>query len=260
MLSIRDLHVRFLDDSHEAVRGIDLDIAAGEIVGLVGESGSGKSVTAMTVAGLIERKRAEISGSVTLDRRELLTLPRGELRTIQGSEIGVVFQEPMTAFDPLMRIGAQVGEALRIHTDLDAAARRERVLSALSEVDLDAQDIYSKYPHECSGGMLQRALIAAAIVTHPKLLIADEPTTALDVSVQGQILALLRKLNGELGTSMLFISHDLGVVRRLCTHACVMQHGMIVERGTVEDIFRAPQHPYTRALLDAVIEIKRGNA
>ena len=260
MLSIRDLHVRFLDDSHEAVRGIDLDIASGEIVGLVGESGSGKSVTAMTVAGLIERKRAAISGSVTLDGRELLTLPRSELRVIQGSEIGVVFQEPMTAFDPLMRIGAQVGEALALHSGLDAAARRERVMEALSEADLDARDIYEKYPHECSGGMLQRALIAAAVVTRPKLLIADEPTTALDVSVQGQILALLRRLNGELGTSMLFISHDLGVVRRLCDRVAVMHRGVIVERGTVEEIFRAPQHEYTRALLDAVIEIKRGDA
>ncbi|MBQ3496979.1 MAG: ABC transporter ATP-binding protein [Oscillospiraceae bacterium] len=260
MLSIRDLHVRFLDDSHEAVRGIDLDIASGEIVGLVGESGSGKSVTAMTVAGLIERKRAAISGSVTLDGRELLTLPRSELRAIQGSEIGVVFQEPMTAFDPLMRVGAQVGEALALHSGLDAAARRERVMEALSEADLDARDIYEKYPHECSGGMLQRALIAAAVVTRPKLLIADEPTTALDVSVQGQILALLRRLNGELGTSMLFISHDLGVVRRLCDRVAVMRRGVIVERGTVEDIFRAPQHEYTRALLDAVIEIKRGDA
>lgn len=260
MLSIRDLHIRFLDDSHEAVRGIDLDIASGEIVGLVGESGSGKSVTAMTVAGLIERRRAAISGSVTLDGRELLTLPRGELRAIQGSEIGVVFQEPMTAFDPLMRIGPQVGEALALHSGLDAAARRARVMEALSEADLDARDIYEKYPHECSGGMLQRALIAAAVVTRPKLLIADEPTTALDVSVQGQILALLRRLNGELGTSMLFISHDLGVVRRLCDRVAVMRRGVIVERGTVEEIFRAPQHEYTRTLLDAVIEIKRGDA
>ena len=246
MLSIRDLHIRFLDDSHEAVRGIDLDIASGEIVGLVGESGSGKSVTAMTVAGLIGR--------------ELLPLPRGELRAIQGSEIGVVFQEPMTAFDPLMRIGPQVGEALALHSGLDAAARRARVMEALSEADLDARDIYEKYPHECSGGMLQRALIAAAVVTRPKLLIADEPTTALDVSVQGQILALLRRLNGELGTSMLFISHDLGVVRRLCDRVAVMRRGVIVERGTVEEIFRAPQHEYTRTLLDAVIEIKRRDA
>ena len=165
MIEIRDLHVRFHGASREAVAGIDLAIHDGEIVGLVGESGSGKTVTAMTLSGLIERKKVALSGEVLLDGRDILCLPRAELRAIQGSEIGVVFQEPMTAMDPLMRIGAQVEEALTVHTQLTRAERRARALEALRDVDLpDPEEIYRKYPHECSGGQLQRVMIAAAIV------------------------------------------------------------------------------------------------
>ena len=174
MVEIHDLHVRFHGASREAVAGIDLTIRDGEVVGLVGESGSGKTVTAMTLSGLIERKKVTLSGEVRFDGRDILRLPRAELRAIQGRELGVVFQEPMTAMDPLMRIGPQVEEALAVHTQLTKEQRRARALEALRDVDLPApEEIYRKYPHECSGGQLQRVMIAAAIVTDPHLLLLD---------------------------------------------------------------------------------------
>lgn len=253
MVEIRDLHVRFHDASREAVAGIDLTIRDGEVVGLVGESGSGKTVTAMTLSGLIERKKVALRGEVLLDGRDILRLPRAELRAIQGREIGVVFQEPMSAMDPLMRIGPQVEEALAVHTALTREERRARALELLRAVDLaDAEEIYRKYPHECSGGQLQRVMIAAAIVTDPKLLLLDEPTTALDVTVQAQIMALLRRLNRERGISMLLISHNLQVVRRICSRVAVMQRGHIVEEGEPEQLFTAPKHPYTAELINAI--------
>lgn len=253
MVEIKSLHVKFNSASREAVAGIDLQICDGEVLGLVGESGSGKTVTAMTLSGLIERKKITCSGQVLLDGIDLLKCSRDELRTLQGKEIGVVFQEPMTSMDPLMRIGKQVEEALAVHTDLPANERRKRALQALRDVDLpDAETIYRKYPHECSGGMLQRIMIAAAIVTEPKLLLLDEPTTALDVTVQAQILSLLRRLNRERGISMLLISHDLQVVRRICTRVAVMQRGKIVEEGAMEQVFTHPQHPYTMELIAAI--------
>ena len=232
----------------------------GEVVGLVGESGSGKTVTAMTLSGLIERKKVTLSGEVRFDGRDILRLPRAELRAIQGRELGVVFQEPMTAMDPLMRIGPQVEEALAVHTQLTKEQRRARALEALRDVDLPApEEIYRKYPHECSGGQLQRVMIAAAIVTDPHLLLLDEPTTALDVTVQAQILALLRRLNRERGISMLLISHNLQVVRRICSRVAVMQRGHIVEEGAPEQLFTAPQHPYTAELINAIPRrVRRG--
>ena len=247
MLEIRDLHVRFHGSDHEAVRGIDLSVADGEIVGLVGESGSGKTVTAMTVSGLLDHRKADVRGSICLDGRQLLDLGGEKLRSIQGKDICVVFQEPMSALDPAMRIGPQVEECLRAHTALSREERRERALEALREVDLpDAEGIYRKYPHELSGGMLQRVCIAAAI------LLADEPTTALDVTIQAQILELLRRLNRELGMSILFISHNLHVVRKLCTRVAVMEKGRIVETGETEQVFLHPQAPYTQRLIAAI--------
>lgn len=253
MLEIRDLHVQFHSRPHEAVGGISLAIHDGEILGLVGESGSGKSVTAMSVAGLLPRRQCDYSGQILLDGVELLHADRTELRKIQGRDIGMVFQEPMSAMDPLMKIGGQVEETLRIHTDLSPAERRARAVAALRDAELpDPEGICGKYPHELSGGMLQRAMIAAAVVSRPKLLLLDEPTTALDVTIQAQILTLLRKLNREYGISMLFISHNLSVVRRLCGRVAVMQRGLLVEEGDTDRVFRRPQNDYTRRLIAAI--------
>ena len=250
MLEIRDLHVKFHTRQREAVAGVSLTIHNGEILGLVGESGSGKSVTAMSVAGLLPRKQCDFSGEILLDGAELLHADRTLLRQVQGREIGVVFQEPQSCMDPLMRIGPQVEEVLRIHTDLSREARRDQALAA---VELpDPAGVYRKYPHELSGGMLQRAMIAAAVVARPKLLLLDEPTTALDVTIQAQILELLKKLNRESGISMLFISHNLNVVRKLCTRTAVMQRGVLVEEGDIETVFRHPRHPYTQRLIAAI--------
>lgn len=253
MLEIRDLHIRFHDADHDAVQGISLTVADGEIMALVGESGSGKTVTAMVVSGLLPRQRASVSGQILLDGEDLLALDSTAMRKKQGSDISVVFQEPMSAMDPVMRIGPQVEEALRIHTDLSAEERKRRALQALRDVDLpDAEAVYEKYPHQMSGGMLQRAMIAAAIISRPRLLLADEPTTALDVTIQAQILELLRRLNREMGMSILFISHNLNVVRKLCSRVAVMEKGLIVETGDTEQVFHTPQAAYTKRLIEAI--------
>ena len=253
MLEIRDLHVKFNNRDREAVGGISLTIHDGEIVGLGGISGSGKTVTAMSIAGLLPRKQCTYSGDILLNGQDLLHAKRSELRKLHGKEIGVVFQEPMSSMDPLMKIGEQVGEVLRIHTTLSAAERKAKALQAMEAVELnDVEKVYRSYPHELSGGMLQRAMIAAAIVIEPSLLLLDEPTTALDVTIQAQILELLRRLNRELGISMLFISHNLKVVRKLCGRVAVMQRGMLVENGDTEQVYTNPQHPYTRHLIEAI--------
>ena len=253
MLEIRDLHVKFNNRDREAVAGISLTIGDGEIVGLVGESGSGKTVTAMSIAGLLPRKQCSYSGEILLNGRDLLHAPRAELRKLHGAEIGVVFQEPMSSMDPLMKIGEQVAEVLLIHTGLDRDARKQKALEAMRAVELpEPEKLWSKSPHELSGGMLQRSMIAAAIASEPSLLLLDEPTTALDVTIQAQILELLKKLNRERGISMLFISHNLGVVRKLCSRVAVMQRGLLVETGVTEDVYHHPKHPYTRQLIDAI--------
>ncbi len=253
MLEIRDLHVKFHTREREAVAGISLTIRDGEILGLVGESGSGKTVTAMSIAGLLPRKQCRLSGEILLGGKDLLHADRSELRKIHGNEIGVVFQEPMSSMDPLMKVGLQVGETLRIHTDNSPEERKKLVLAALDDVELpDPEAIYNKYPHELSGGMQQRAMIAAAIASRPKLLLLDEPTTALDVTVQAQILELLKKLNRTHGISMMFISHNLNVVRKLCKRVAIMQRGELVETGDTEKIFTDPQHPYTQRLISAI--------
>jgi ABC-type dipeptide/oligopeptide/nickel transport system ATPase component len=253
MLEIRDLHVKFHNRDREAVSGLSLTIRDGEIVGLVGESGSGKSVTAMSIAGLLPRKQCTLSGDILLDGEDLLHAERSALRQIHGKKISVVFQEPMSSMDPLMKVGEQVGETLRIHTNMTRAERRARALEVMAAVELaDPEALYDKYPHELSGGMQQRAMIAAAIAIHPSLLLLDEPTTALDVTIQAQILELLKRLNAEKGISMMFISHNLNVVRKLCTRVAVMQKGKLVEVGSTDDVFFRPQHPYTKQLIDAI--------
>ena len=253
MLEIRDLHVKFHVRSREAVAGVSLTIQDGEILGLVGESGSGKSVTAMSVAGLLPRRQCDYSGQVLLDGVDLLHAPRAELRKVQGKDIGVVFQEPQSCMDPLMKIGSQVEEVLCLHTHMDRAERRKLALEALAAVELpDPEAVYEKYPHQLSGGMCQRAMIAAAIVARPKLLLLDEPTTALDVTIQAQILELLKKLNRETGMSMLFISHNLAVVRKLCARVAVMQRGVLVEEGDTDQVFLHPREDYTKRLIAAI--------
>ena len=253
MLEIRDLHVKFHVRSREVVAGVSLTIQDGEILGLVGESGSGKSVTAMSVAGLLPRRQCDYSGQVLLDGVDLLHAPRAELRKVQGKDIGVVFQEPQSCMDPLMKIGSQVEEVLCLHTHMDRAERRKLALEALAAVELpDPEAVYEKYPHQLSGGMCQRAMIAAAIVARPKLLLLDEPTTALDVTIQAQILELLKKLNRETGMSMLFISHNLAVVRKLCARVAVMQRGVLVEEGDTDQVFLHPQEDYTKRLIAAI--------
>ena len=253
MLEIRDLHVKFHNRDRDAVSGVSLTIGDGEIVGLVGESGSGKTVTAMSIAGLLPRKQCSLSGDILLNGRDLLHAKRSELRKLHGAEIGVVFQEPMSSMDPLMKVGMQVGEVLRIHAKFGKEEIRGKVLQAMDAVELsDPEAVYEKYPHELSGGMLQRAMIASAIVIEPSLLLLDEPTTALDVTIQAQILQLLKRLNSERKISMLFISHNLNVVRKLCGRVAVMQRGELVEVGITDDVFYHPQHPYTQKLIEAI--------
>lgn len=255
ILTVQDLRVHFKDAAPErfAVDGLSFTIGEGEIVGLVGESGSGKTVTAMSVSGLLPRGKADTNGSITLDGKEIFSCSDREILSILGNELGVVFQEPMTSMNPVMRIGPQVEECLRVHTKLTKAERRARALDAMRDVELnDPEAVYNKYPHELSGGMLQRVMIAAAIISRPKLLLADEPTTALDVTIQAEILELLKRLNKEYGTAILLISHNLHVVRKLCTRVLVMQRGRLVEDSSVEDIFRAPRHEYTKKLIAAI--------
>lgn len=255
LLTVSDLRVHFYNAAPDrfAVDGISFDMAHGEILGLVGESGSGKTVTAMCVSGLMPPKSARITGSISLDNKEFVGASEALMSTYQGDEIAVVFQEPQTAMNPTRRIGPQVEEALRIHGNMTKQERKALALEALRQVELkDVEEVYRKYPHELSGGQLQRVMIAAAIIGKPQLLLADEPTTALDVTVQGQILELLRKLNREQGLAILFISHDLRVVRKLCSRVIVMQRGKIVERGPVEEIFASPKHEYTRQLIAAI--------
>jgi len=256
MLDIQNLRVSFPEkdgSATEAVRGIDLHMDSGELLGLVGESGCGKTVTALTVSGLIERKKASISGKILFEGRDLLQCSREELRGIQGKQIGMIFQEPMTSLNPLMKVGEQIEETLKIHTELPASERRRLALEVMEKVGLPEPEVtYEKYPHQLSGGQRQRAMIASAFIIDPKLLIADEPTTALDVTVQAQIIALLRRISRERGVGILFISHDLRVVRKLCTRVAVMHDGQIVEIGATDDIFTHPQDDYTKQLIAAI--------
>lgn len=255
MLQVDRLSIHFADreEVQEVVRGISFSVQDGEIVGIVGESGSGKTMTALTIAGLFKEHAVLDAGTIRLDGTDLFKLTEREMRQVQGNRIGMIFQEPMTALNPTMKIGRQVEEALRLHTDMDKRARKEAVIRALEEVELDeAEKLLSKYPHELSGGMRQRVMIAAAMICRPSLLIADEPTTALDAATQESILKLLKKLNDKYGMSILFISHNLRVVKELCTRVLVMKDGEILEEGETDEVFRNPKTEYTKALIAAI--------
>ena len=255
MLDIKDLRVHFRSEppGKDAVKGISLHMEPGEILGLVGESGSGKTVTAMALSSLLPNARAEITGKITFNGMDVFSATREELRALRGQSISVVFQEPMTSMDPTMRIGPQVEESLTVHGLYTPEERKRRAIQAMADAELpDPETLYRKYPHELSGGMLQRAMIAAAIICEPVLLICDEPTTALDVTVQEGILNLLKKINREKGTGILFISHNLHVVRKLCTRVAVMCRGEVVETGDVDQVFYHPQQEYTKRLIAAI--------
>jgi microcin C transport system ATP-binding protein len=255
LLSIRDLSVVFRSGGREtlAVDRVSFDIAKGETLALVGESGSGKSVTALSILRLLPHPAAHHpSGSINFDGRDLLRLSEREMRKVRGDDITIVFQEPMTSLNPLHTIEKQIGEILLLHRGLTGAPARARTLEVLTQVGIpDPQTRLKSYPHQLSGGQRQRVMIAMALANEPDLFIADEPTTALDVTVQAQIIALLKDIQSRLHMSLLFITHDLGIVRKIAQRVCVMKDGKIVEHGAVERVFTSPEHPYTRALLEA---------
>ncbi|MBO6897837.1 MAG: ABC transporter ATP-binding protein [Shimia sp.] len=253
VLEVKGLRVAFRQDGErvEAVKGVSFTVDRGETVALVGESGSGKSVTALSTVSLLPGS-AELSGSVTYDGQEMVGAPDKLLRKVRGNDISFIFQEPMTSLNPLHTIEKQLGESLALHQGVTGDKARARVLELLQKVGLrDAEQRLSSYPHQLSGGQRQRVMIAMALANKPDILIADEPTTALDVTIQAQILELLAELKASEGMGLLFITHDLGVVRRIADKVCVMKDGEIVEAGPVSEIFDNPQHPYTQLLLSA---------
>jgi ABC-type dipeptide/oligopeptide/nickel transport system ATPase component len=250
LLAIQRLNIKF--GSAPAVRDLSLSIEPGEAVGLVGESGSGKSVTSLAIMRLLP-VQANVTGSVRFADKELLSASEEQMRGLRGRAMSMIFQEPMTALNPLMRIGDQVAEAVLAHENLSRKEARDRSIAALNEVAIpNASGRSRDYPHQLSGGQRQRVMIAMAIVNRPQLLIADEPTTALDVTVQAQILELLAHLREKFSLSMLFISHDLGVVSRVSDRVAVMYRGQIVESGSARQVFTTPAHEYTRGLLHAI--------
>lgn len=255
MLSVNNLKIEFFD--HElpevAVEDVDFVLNDGEILGIVGESGSGKSMTAMAIAGLLNRKDMKKSGEIVFDGIDLLNSERSVIRQLQGKDIGFVFQDPLNSMNPVLKVGYQVEEALRVRRKelrLDKEEMKKRAILALSQAGIDETErIYNSYPHELSGGQRQRAQIAAAIIMNPKLLICDEPTTALDVTVQKRIIDLLKSMSKNSGMSILFISHDLSVVKALCDRIIVMKDGRVMEEGTTKDIFTNPSNDYTKELI-----------
>lgn len=255
MIKIENLSVAF--DGPEVVKNVTLELKDGEILGVVGESGSGKSVTALTLMGLVSETARVTSGRILFDDVTLLESgkPRDKAlyRSYQGDRMSMIFQEPMTALNPTQRVGRQVDEVLRLHTELTAEQRKEKVLEIFQAVGLKEEEkVYASYPHQLSGGMRQRVMIAMAVILNPRLLVADEPTTALDVTVQNQIIDLLREINHKQNNAMLFITHDLNLARRICQRVVVMKDGRAVEQGETEQIFQHPEQDYTRRLIEAV--------
>ena len=267
LLSVQGLRVGFGRRGAvlEALRDVSFTLAPGKTLALVGESGSGKSVSSLAIMGLLPKNGHILAGQIGFRCADgqvvdLATADEARRRSLRGAEIAMIFQEPMSSLNPLFTVGDQIGEMLLLHTDLDAAARRQRVIEMLELVEIPAAATrLTQYPHELSGGMRQRVMIALAMVCKPRLLIADEPTTALDVTVQAQILDLMRRLQAEMGMSILFITHDMGVVAEIADDVAVMYAGAIVESAPVNDLFDAPSHPYTRGLLASIPQPGRGD-
>jgi oligopeptide/dipeptide ABC transporter ATP-binding protein len=261
LLSAQDLRVGFAteDGILQAVDGVSFELSPGEVLAIVGESGSGKSVTAQTLIGLTRAKNAQIEGSVRLGGEELLSAGDAEMRRLRGERIGMVFQDPMTSFNPVYKLGSQIVEAIRAHRpDTSKGQGRARAVELFEAVGIpDAERRIDDYPHEFSGGMRQRAMIAMALALEPEVLIADEPTTALDVTIQAQILRLLEQLNRERNLATILITHDLGVVAEIADRVLVMYAGKVVEQGTLDEIFYDPQHPYTWGLMGSLTRIDR---
>jgi peptide/nickel transport system ATP-binding protein len=260
LLEIRDLHVSFRTENGvvRAVDGLSLTVDVDDVVGIVGESGSGKTVSMMAVMRLIRDPNAVVTGEVWLRGRNLMQLPAREMRKVRGGEIAMVFQDPMTALTPVYTVGWQIAEQLRAHERMSRRTARQRSIELLAEVGIPNPDRrVNQYPHEFSGGMRQRVMIAMALSCNPALLIADEPTTALDVTIQAQILELMKRLRRDHGSSILIITHDMGVVSDLAERVIVMYAGGVVEEGTKEAVFRDPQHPYTWGLLDSIPRVSR---
>jgi peptide/nickel transport system ATP-binding protein len=255
LLAVQDLSTEFATQAGlvRAVREVSFTVAAGEIVGLVGESGSGKSVTGFSILGLIDPPGRIAGGSVRFEGRELVGLPQAALRTIRGRQIAMVFQDPSATLNPVLTVGAQMRLAIAAHERLSARAARDRSAAMLTRVGIpDAARRLEAWPHQFSGGMRQRVAIAIALLNRPRLIICDEPTTALDVSIQAQILAEMRQLSQEMGTALIWISHDLATVSSLASRLIVMYAGRIVEQGPIRPVLAAPRHPYTRGLLDSL--------
>jgi oligopeptide transport system ATP-binding protein len=261
ILSVEDLRVEFWTERGTvyAVNGISFDIAPGETLGIVGESGCGKSVTSLAILGILARAGRVVGGRAMFQGRDLLKMRDDELRSIRGKEIAMIFQDPMTSMNPVLTVGRQIREALETHFKLDKDAANKRAAELLDQVGIPSPDLRLRdYPHQFSGGMRQRAMIAMALACEPKLLIADEPTTALDVTIQAQILDVLRRLVAERDTALIMITHDLGVVAGMCERVNVMYAGMFMETGDAEQLFGRPRHPYTLGLLQSVPRLDAG--
>ena len=259
LLEVRDLRVAFRTTrgTVQAIAGVSFDVRPGEVLGVVGESGSGKTISVLAVMGLINDPNAEISGSIRFGGRELIGAPHGQMRALRGREIAMIFQDPMTSLTPVYTIGWQIAEQIRAHGPETARQARDRVVELLTAVGFPSPDeAVDRFPHELSGGMRQRAVIAMALSCRPLLLIADEPTTALDVTVQAQILDLLQRLQRERGSAIVFITHDMGVISEVADRVIVMYAGRVVEAANKRALFVDPRHPYTRALLQSIPPIE----
>ncbi|WP_409303157.1 ABC transporter ATP-binding protein [Peribacillus sp. SCS-155] len=259
IIEVKGLRTSFLTDDGEipVVNDIDFHIKPGEVLGIVGESGCGKSVTSLSIMGLLDSRTGKVDGEILFNGENLANASEAKMRKIRGNEIAMIFQEPMTSLNPVFTIGDQLIESLRIHRKWDKKKARVKAVEMLQLVGLArAKELLNEYPHQLSGGMRQRVMIAMAMICEPKMLIADEPTTALDVTIQAQILELMKKLNKETNTAIMMITHDLGVVAEMCERIVVMYAGKIVEEGDVKSIFQNPKHPYTVGLIQSVPDMR----